>query len=163
MGLGLSNLLVINVLILDHQGTVLQSNPKAREIFHVKGDSCNGLHISELISEILPIFPPHHYFKLTKEFFQILSDAIDESLLMCEHDKNDCVSRCLKDADLPVMFDEHQLVQVTSPRLAIKPYMKFTVSILSTDPEKSDDITYVLIFGINTSGGSTTHTRRSTD
>ena len=160
----LSDKLFSGVLILDHQGTILQSNPKAREIFHVKGDTCRGLHISELISEILPIFPPHHYFKLTKEFFQILSDAIDETLLSCAENRNACIANCLKHtSDLPVMLDEHQLVQVTSPNLATKPYMKFTLSILGNDPEKSDDVTYVLIFGISKSSGSVTPARRFTD
>lgn len=159
----LSDKLLAGVLVLDYRGTVLQSNPKAREILHC-GNTCIGSHMSDLMLEILPVFPSHEYFKLTEDFFTNLSGVIYNAISSCTHDKSECIIDCLQKMDLPVKTDEQQLVQVTSPMLSSKPYMKFTFSVLGNEPDDLEDITYVVVFSISkktSENGSPA--RRSTD
>jgi hypothetical protein len=160
----LSDKLLAGVLILDYCGTVLQSNPKAREILHC-GNTCIGSHISDLVSEILPIFPSGEYISMIPEFFENLSEIIYSSLGTCPlGHKNDCITACLQKHDLPIKTDLQQLVQVTSPMLSSKPFMKFTFSVLGNEPHELEDIAYVVVFSISKkTSESGIPARRSTD
>jgi transcriptional regulator with PAS, ATPase and Fis domain len=160
----LSDKLLAGVIVLDYRGTIMQSNPKAREILRC-GNTCIGSHISDLVSEILPIFPSGDYISMIPEFFENLSDIIYSSIGECPlGHKNECIMSCLKEQELPIKADVQQLVQVTSPLLSSKPYMKFTFSVLGNEPVERDDIAYVMVFSISkkTSEGGIP-ARRATD
>lgn len=158
----ISNKLKTGVLILDHKGEVIQSNPKAREILKCNESGCVGNNIYDMIT---PITPQGEPFFISSTFFSDLSKNIFNTMISCDsstHDCNTCYSKCLSKMGCTIFPNVEQLVKINSPTLKGEQFISF--SILDNKPDEEEDIAYLILFRPARSKNEPTEfTRRLTD
>jgi hypothetical protein len=140
----LSDKLNVGVIIVNHEGCIIQENPRARDFLGCD-ITCEGLSLFDRILEIQPVEPPGQKLVLAPEFFSRLSECISSTMTKCKLAEDEVCNHCINALPCSLIPDEEQLVDIKITGSEETHRLKFTFSILN-NPEEKDDIAYVIVF-----------------
>lgn len=90
----LSDKLNVGVIIVNHEGYIIQENPKARDFLGCE-PTCEGCPVFERIHEIHPLEADGGKLVLAPEFFAKLSECITNKLSECSIDEGEVCTHCI--------------------------------------------------------------------
>jgi len=134
------------VLLVDHQGNVIQLNKTGEKLLGIEEGAAVGKRICDVINQVAD---GENEIRFSPSFFAELSQKIiDQASKFTNGKKFTECNRVFKEA-LPGALEPEVELQLDADVCGRKVKLTFMFSLLDNDPESLSDLTYVFLFHRN--------------